>query len=42
MVHLVMKVGTWGIAHNAQTWILAGCVILGLGIMVWDYKTTKN
>ena len=42
MAHLVMKVGTWGIDHNAQAWILVWFGVLALGFMVWDFKTTKN
>ena len=38
---LVAKVGTWGIAHNGQAWILVGLGIIMLGFMVWDFKTSK-
>jgi len=37
-----MKVGTWGIAHNAETWILVGVGIVMVGAMVWDFKTTNK
>lgn len=42
MEHLLMKIGTWGIAHNGQAWILVSFGILIIGTMVWDFKTTKR
>ena len=42
MTQLVMKIGTWGIAHNAQNWVLIGLGIVMVCVMVWDYKTTKK
>ncbi len=42
MAHLVMKIGNWGIAHNAQTWILVGLGIVMVGAMFWDYRTTNK
>jgi hypothetical protein len=39
---LVMKISTWGIAHNMQTWILVGLGIVMFGAIVWDVVTTKN
>jgi len=42
MTHLVMKIGTWGIAHNGQTWILVGLGVFIVGAMFWDFKTTKK
>ena len=42
MTQLVMKIGTWGIAHNAQNWVLIGLGIVMVCAMVWDYKTTKK
>ena len=40
MAHLVMKIGTWGIAHNAQTWILVSMGIAIFGYMMYDCVTT--
>jgi len=42
MTQLVMKIGTWGIAHNAQNWVLIGLGIVIVGFIVWDVATTKN
>ena len=42
MTQLVMKIGTRGIAHNAQNWVLIGLGIVMVCVMFWDYKTTKK
>ena len=42
MANLVLKIGTWGIAHNGQTWILIGMGIIALGFVAWDCVTTMR
>ena len=42
MANLIMEIGTWGIAHNAQNWILGIFAVIGICFMAWDYKTSPK
>ena len=42
MANLVMKIGTWGIAHNADHWIVGFIGVMIVCAIVWDYRTTNK
>ena len=42
MTNLIMEIGTWGIAHHAQNWILGIFAVIGIGFIAWDYKTSPK